>query len=88
MKTKIEQANKKFQPINITLTLETPEDLKKFLMFTSAMSDANSYADDILYVSIDSVDYSVDECDIAQFVDQMITGMQWKQLEEIYAKFK
>ena len=88
MKTKIEQANKKFEPINITLTLENPEDVKNFLIFASAMSDANSYADDILSVSINDVDYSVDECYIAQFVDQMITGMQWKQLEEIYAKFK
>ncbi len=88
MKTKFTQASKKFDPIDITITLETPEDLKNFLIFTCAMGDANSYSSDFVSVSINDVDYSVDECDLAVFVDQMITGLQWQQLEEIYAKSK
>ena len=84
MKTKIEQANKKFEPINITLTLESPEDLKNFLLFTSAMSTPDSYSDDILPVDINNVDYAVDGLDLAIFADQMITNSQWVNLCDVY----
>ena len=84
MKTKIEQANKKFEPINITLTLESPEDLKNFLIFASAMSTSDSYSDDILPVDINNVDYAVDGLDLAIFVDQMITNSQWVNLCDVY----
>lgn len=84
MKTKIEQANKKFQPINITLTLENPEDLKNFLIFASAMSTSDSYSDDILPVDINNVNYAVDGCDIAEFVDRMISNSEWLNLCDVY----
>lgn len=84
MKTKIEQANKKFQPINITLTLENPEDLKNFLIFASAMSTYDSYSDDILPVDINNVDYSVDGRDLAEFVDRMISNSEWLNLCDVY----
>ena len=84
MKTKIEQDNKKFEPINITLTLENPEDLKNFLIFASAMSTSDSYSNDILPVDINNVDYSIDGVDLAIFVDQMITNTQWLNLCNVY----
>lgn len=84
MKTKIEQANKKFEPINIILTLENPEDLKNFLIFASVMSESDSYSNDIPPVEINNVDFSLDGCDIAEFVDRMITSLEWINLCNVY----
>ena len=84
MKTKIEQANKKFQPINITLTLENAEDLKNFLIFASAMSTSDSYSGYIEPVEINNVNFSVDGLDLAIFVDQMITSADWVNLCNVY----
>ena len=84
MKTKITQASKKFDPIDITITLETPEDLKKFLLFTSAMSTSDSYSDVLMAVDINNVDYYVDGLDLAIFVDEMITSADWVNLCNVY----
>ena len=84
MKTKFVQTNKKFQPIEFTLTLETPEDLKNFLILTSVMSDSNSYSEDLPDVELTRCAEKVDERELAWFVDNMLTSTQWQQLRQIY----
>ena len=89
MKTKFTQAKKNFQPIDITITLETPEDLKNFLFMTSALSDIGSYSDDMPTVSIDDVTVEeVDATDLSNFIDKLVTGMQWHELRNIYNSYK
>ena len=84
MKTKFVQTNKKFQPIEFTLTIETPEDLKNFLMFTSVMSDSSSYSEDLPYNEFTCFAEKADEFELATFVDSMLTSAQWQQLRQIY----
>jgi hypothetical protein len=87
MKTKIAQSSTGFEPIDITITLETIEDLKNFLVFMSAMCHEESYSDDIPSIIVNGVEFSVDVTNNADCVNQMIDSLQWKQLEKIYAKY-
>ena len=94
MKTKFTQAKKNFQPIEVTITLETPEDLKNFLLMTSAigqivMGQIEAYSDEMPTVSIDDdTDEEVDATDLSNFIDNLVTGMQWHELRNIYNSYK
>lgn len=90
MKTTLKQSNSAFQPIDITIRLETLEELKQFLLMSSVMTDSDAYDDKFLEETpIDLYADYENECAVsdhlAHFVEEMISVQQWKELQTIYA---
>lgn len=90
MKTKFKQANNAFQPIDITIRLESIEELKQFLLMSSVLTDSDAY--DEKFLAETSIDIYADfenECansdHLAHFVEEMISVEQWNELRQIYS---
>ena len=89
MKTTIKQSTTAFQPIDVTIRIESVEELKQFLLLTSVMTDANAYDAKILEeIPVDLCGDAPNECAnsdlLANFVEQMISVKQWIDLQQIY----
>ena len=90
MKTTIKQSTTAFQPIDVTIRIESVEELKQFLLLTYVMTDANAYDAKILEeIPVDLCGDAPNECAnsdlLANFVEQMISVKQSIDLQQIYA---
>lgn len=91
MKTKFKQTNTAFQPIDITIRLESIEELKQFLLMSSVLTDSDAYDEKFLSETpIDLISDYETECansdHLAHFVEEMISAQQWNELRQIYVK--
>ena len=90
MKTTINQTTKSFRPIELTIRLDTVEELKQFLLLSSNMTDSDAYSDRFLEESpINLSDGYENEThalsdDLASFVEEMVSVDQWRDLRTIY----
>ena len=90
MKTTINQIKKRFTPVEVTLRLDSVEELKQFIILTSVMTDSQFF--DTCLEEESSVDIN-DDCknmispspdDLACFIDDMVSVEQWRELRKIY----
>lgn len=90
MKTEIKQIKKQFTPVEVTLRLDSVEELKQFIILTSVMTDSQFF--DTCLEEESSVDIN-DDCknmispspdDLACFIEDMVSVEQWRELRKIY----
>ncbi len=87
MKTQLNQIPAKFDPIEVKITLETPEELKNFLILTSNISFPSFYLDEYYYTHGNRQVKSSSK-ELHKFGEQLISDTQWNTLKEIYNMFK
>ena len=86
MKTQLNQIPA-FDPIEVKITLETPEELKNFLILTSNISFASFYLDEYYYTHGNRQAESSSK-ELHKFGENLISDIQWNTLKEIYNMFK
>lgn len=89
MKTTFTQASASFRPIDVTIRIESIEELKQFLLLTSVMSQTDVYDSTRLEETpVELCDHYDSECAVAEkladFVDKMISIGNWQALQQIY----
>ena len=89
MKTQLNQIPA-FDPIEVKITLETPEELKNFLILTSNICFSSFYNDDYcskIYID-DNKQVESSPKELRKFGENLISDIQWNTLKEIYNMFK
>lgn len=90
MKTQISQSTREFTPIDISIRLETSEELEQFLLLTSVMADSGCYAEELPNIDFGTGGACVlpDSKRLAQFMEILLTSRQWRDLATIYKTYQ
>lgn len=88
MKTQINQATQEFKPVNLMIRLETPEELKQFLLLTSVLTESSAYADELPVIGLGNERQVPKSTRLAEFVDAIISRDQWHELAAIYKTYR
>ena len=90
MKTTIKQTEVPFTPVEVSIRLDTIDELEQFLLMTSAMTDSDSYNHKFLRESLINLSDDYEKVipavpsELAEFVEDMVSVEQWRELRKIY----